>query len=102
MYRFGDLDPANIGYIYRQEVGIHICIQCISLYGYVFVAGNAKESDLAGTGRVGVVNNVNAFIDLIDKNEIVFNVDLSGVQKRFGITAVYSGKNCGLVFVDRC
>ena len=86
-------------YIYLNEVkkGIHIIdnsnpshpvqvaflsipgIQCIAFNRNILVAGDRKESDLHGMRRIAVVDNVDAFLYIIQVNIIVFYVKLSCV-----------------------
>ena len=77
--RAGDPCLAWICNVECQQVSVHVGIQCIAFDGDIKIAGNGKKSNLHRTGRVAVVDDMNAFIYFVEVNEIIFYINFSGM-----------------------
>jgi hypothetical protein len=91
----------GVGDIDRHEVGIAIRIQIISPNGHILTARDAQKRDILRGCRICEVNDVNAFIHLVQICEIAADEKFTGGGDVFGRDTPGTGLNLGTCFIDR-
>ena len=78
LYELFYLCLTGIGDIDRHEVGVAVSVEIVAADRHVHTTRNAQEGDVHRLCGIGYVNDMNAFIDLVQEHEIIEQKDLAG------------------------